>query len=235
MSTHLSAKSDEIAETILLAGDPLRAKWIAEKYLEGAYCYNQVRGMLGYTGLYKEKRISVQGVGMGIPSISIYLQELFTEYKVKQAIRIGTCGAIQQELKTRDIVLAIAASTDSQVNKLRFAGRDYAPNASFRLLQKAHELTINKGLKAHVGGILTSDRFYHDNPNYWRKWAEYQVLAVEMETAELYTLAAYFKADALSILTVVDSLVTGEEISAQAREVSLSEMVELALETTISA
>lgn len=235
MSTHIGAKLGDIAETILLPGDPLRAKWLAEKYLKDYFCYNQVRGMLGYTGFYKGKRLSVQGVGMGIPSISIYLHELFADFNVTKVIRIGTCGAIQPDLQLCDIVLASAASTDSQINNFRFAGCNFAPVVNFKLLQKAYEIAGNMGIKPIVGGILTSDRFYHDDePDHWQKWAKYQVLAVEMQTAELYTLAAYFNANALSILTVVDSLLTGEEINAEAREASLNDMAELALETAIS-
>lgn len=234
MSTHLAAKAGDIADIVLLPGDPLRAKWIAENFLDDYFCYNEVRGMLGFTGFYQGKRLSVQGVGMGMPSISIYLTELFAEYRVKKAIRLGTCGAIQADIEIYDLVLASAAATDSGMNRLRFAGKDYAPHANFELLKTAHDLAHANGLQARVGGIFTSDRFYQDDPNHWQLWADYGLLAVEMETAELYTLAAKYRVDALAILTVVDSLITKEEISADQREKSLKDMVKLGLETALS-
>ena len=230
MSIHIGAKRGDIAEAILLPGDPLRAKHIAETMLENTVCYNQVRGMLGFTGTYRGKRVSVQGTGMGIPSISIYLNELITEYGVETMIRVGTCGALQANLNLRDIVLAMSASTDSGVNKLRFQGMDYAPTANFQLLKKVYEIAQQKNIQVTVGGILSSDTFYADNPDWWRLWADFGILAVEMETAALYTLAAKFKANALSILTVSDNIVTGQSESAETREKSFGQMVEIALE-----
>jgi purine-nucleoside phosphorylase len=235
MSTHLAAKQGEIAEIVLMPGDPLRAKWIAENFLENYFCYNEVRGMLGFTGLYKGTRVSIQGVGMGMPSISIYITELFAEYDVKRAIRLGTCGAMQPDIKILDLVLASAVSTNSGMNRLRFADKDYAPHANFKLLRTAYDLATELEQRVSVGGIFTSDRFYHDDPEHWRLWAEYGLLAVEMETAELYTLAAKYRVEALAILTVVDSLITKEEISAERREKSLGDMVRLGLETAIKA
>ena len=229
MSIHIGAKEGDIATTILLPGDPLRAKYIAENFLTDFICYNEVRGMYGYTGRYQGKRISIQGTGMGIPSISIYINELITNYKVKTLIRIGSCGSMQPEIKIRDIVLAMSASTDSQINKLRFQGRDYAPTAHFRLLKKAYDLALEKNIPVKVGNVLTTDTFYQDDPDSWKHWASYGVLAVEMETAGLYTLAAKFKAKALSILTVSDSLVTGEETTSEEREKTFDQMVEIAL------
>lgn len=230
MSIHIGAKEGEIASTILLPGDPLRAKYIAENFLTDTICYNEVRGMYGYTGAYKGKRISVQGTGMGIPSVSIYLNELITSYKAKNLIRIGSCGSMQPDIKIRDVVLAMSASTDSHINKIRFNGMDYAPTANFDLLKKAYDIALEKDIPIKVGSVLTTDTFYHDAPNSWKHWANYGVLAVEMETAALYTLAAKFKVNALSILTVSDSLVTREETTSEERQKTFNQMVEVALE-----
>jgi purine-nucleoside phosphorylase len=230
MSIHIGAKSGEIAETVLLPGDPLRAKYVAENLLENAICYNQVRGMYGFTGTYKGKKVSVQGTGMGIPSISIYVNELISSYHVKNLIRIGTCGAFQPELKLRDVILAMTASTDSGFNKIRFNGMDFAPTASFHLLKKAYDVALQKGVDVKVGNILSGDTFYQDDPEAWKHWADFGVLAAEMETSALYTLAAKFKVDALTVLTVSDSLVTREEEPAEAREQSFMQMVEIVLE-----
>ena len=230
MSIHIGAKEGDIASTVLLPGDPLRAKYIAENFLTDAICYNEVRGMYGYTGTYKGKRISVQGTGMGIPSISIYVNELITSYKVKNLIRIGSCGSMQADIKIRDVILAMSASTDSHINKIRFNGMDYASTANFDLLKKAYDIAIEKGISIKVGSVLTSDTFYNDDPNSWKHWANYGILAVEMETAVLYTLAAKFKVNALSILTVSDSLVTREETTSEERQKTFNQMVEVALE-----
>lgn len=229
MSIHIGAKEGEIASTILLPGDPLRAKYIAENFLTDTICYNEVRGMYGYTGAYKGKRISVQGTGMGIPSVSIYLNELITGYKAKNLIRIGSCGSIQSDIKIRDVILAMSASTDSHINKIRFNGMDYAPTANFDLLKKAYDIALKKDIPIKVGSVLTTDTFYHDDPDSWKHWANYGVLAVEMETAALYTLAAKFKVNALSILTVSDSLVTREETTSEERQKTFNQMVEVAL------
>ena len=197
--------------------------------LEDAICFNQVRGMLGYTGRYGNKRVSVMGSGMGMPSLSIYMNELIAEYQVKTLIRVGTCGAFQPNLKIGDIVLAMTASTDSQMNKLRFDGMDYAPAASFELLLKAYQVAKKRGIEVRVGGMFASDNFYKDDPDWWKIWAEYGILVVEMESNALYTLAAKFEVDALSILTVSDNLVTGEEATAQQREQGFTQMAEIAL------
>lgn len=230
MSIHIGAREGEIASTVLLPGDPLRAKWIAEKYLKNIICYNEVRGMLGFTGEYKGKRISVQGSGMGVPSISIYVNELINSYNVKNLIRVGSCGSFRPEIKIRDIVIAMSSSTDSNVNKIRFGGNDYAPTASFNLLKKAYDIALQKGIEAKVGNILTSDTFYHDDPNQWKLWASYGVLAVEMETTALYTLAAKYNVNALTLLTVSDSLVTHEETTSEERQKTFNQMIEIALE-----
>ena len=229
MSTHIGAQPGQIAPTVLLPGDPLRAKYIAETMLEDVFCFNQVRGMLGFTGRYGEKLVSVMGTGMGIPSLSIYVHELISEYNVRTLIRVGTCGSFQPHLNIGDVVLALTASTDSQVNKLRFRGMDFAPAASFELLLKAYAAAQERGIKVYVGGIFSGDTFYNDDPTAWKKWAEYGVLVAEMETNSLYTLAAKFKVDALSILTVSDSLVTGQVATHEQREKDFPQMAEIAL------
>lgn len=231
MSLHIDAEKGDIASTVLLPGDPLRAKFIAETYLEESYCYNNTRGMYGYTGRYKGKLISVQGTGMGIPSISIYAYELINRYNVENLIRIGSCGSLQSDIKVRDIILAISASTDSSFNKLQFNNMDYAPTASYYLLKKTELLALQKRIQVKIGSVFTTDMFYHDNENHWKIWADYGSLAIEMETAALYTIAAKFKVNALSILTVSDSLVTGEKTTAEEREKTFTEMAELAIET----
>lgn len=230
MSIHIGAKKGDIASTVLLPGDPLRAKYIAENFLTDAICYNEVRGMYGYTGTYKGKRISIQGTGMGIPSISIYINELITNYRAKNLIRIGSCGSMQADIKIRDVILAMSASTDSNINKIRFYGMDYASTANFDLLKRAYDIALEKGISVKVGSVLTTDTFYNDDPNSWKHWANYGILAVEMETAALYTLAVKFKVNALSILTVSDSLVTREETTSEERQKTFSQMVEVALE-----
>ena len=232
MSIHIGAREEQVAETVLLPGDPLRAKYIAETFLEGAELYNEVRNMFGYTGTYKGKRISVQGTGMGVPSISIYVTELMQSYHAKQLIRVGTCGAIQKDVNVRDVILAMAASTDSKMNRIIFGGVDYAPTANFDLLKKAYDTGTDRGLKLKVGNVLTADLFYNDHSEL-EKWANYQILAIEMETAALYTLAAKFDRKALSILTVSDHILTGEITTAQERQTTFNEMIEVALEAAI--
>ena len=233
MSVHIAAKNDEIADTVLLPGDPKRAKWIAENFLENAVCYTDIRGMLGFTGTYKGKRISVQGTGMGIPSMSIYITELMKDYGVKTLIRVGSAGSYQEDVKIRDIVVALSTSTDSNINNRRFKGASFAPTVNFDLLSKVLKTAEEKNIKIKAGNILTSDEFYNDDPSYFKKWAEFGVLAVEMETAALYTLASKYKARALSILTISDSLVSPEITSSEEREKTFNEMIELALETAI--
>jgi purine-nucleoside phosphorylase len=230
MSFHIGALEGEIAPTILLPGDPMRAKNIANTMLTDVICFNEVRGMLGFTGRYGDKRVSVMGSGMGIPTLSIYVNELVNEYHVQTLIRVGTCGALQPDLKVGDLVLAMTASTDSHINKLRFGGMDYAPVASFDLLLRAYETITRRRLKVQVGSIFSGDTFYGDDPGWWIKWAEYGALVCEMETNGLYTLAAKLKVRALSILTVSDSLVTGETSTAEQREKEFPQMAEIALE-----
>ena len=230
MSVHIEAKKSDIAETILLPGDPLRAKWIAETFFENPICFNQVRGMLGYTGAYKGKKISVMGTGMGVPSISIYTHELITEYDVKNLIRVGSAGSYQKHVNVRDIVLAMAASSTSGVNELRFGGADYAPTADFGLFMKAVEAAKSKNIQLKAGNVLTSDEFYADDFESYQKWSKFGVLCVEMETAGLYTVAAKHNVNALSILTISDSLVTGERTTSKERETTFKDMIEIALE-----
>ncbi|HOD40886.1 MAG TPA: purine-nucleoside phosphorylase [Candidatus Wallbacteria bacterium] len=230
MSIHIGAKEGEIARTVLLAGDPLRAKFVAENFLKGAVCYNNVRGMLGYTGEYAGKRVSVQGSGMGIPSIAIYANELIKSYGVKNLIRIGSCGSMQPDVRLYDIILAMGACTDSSYNKIVFNGADYSPVADFGLLRKAYEAARNKDIGVRVGNILSTDVFYGENPDAWKLWAKYNVLAVEMETTALYSIAARHGARALTILTVSDSLVTHEATTSEQREKTFTKMAELALE-----
>jgi len=230
MSLHIEAKKGEIAETILLPGDPLRAKFVAENYLKDAVCYNKVRNIFGYTGTYKGKRISVQGTGMGIPSISIYATELIKDYGVKNLIRIGSCGAIKPEINLRDIILAEGASTDSQTNKLVFGGADFAAIANFDLLLKAYNVVKEKKMNVHVGNVLSSDIFYSDDPNFWKIWAKYGVLAIDMEATALYSIAAKFGVNALTILTVSDQIVRGEATTSEERQTGFSKMIEIALE-----
>jgi purine-nucleoside phosphorylase len=230
MSTHINAPEGAVAEAVLLPGDPLRAKFIAENFLENAECYNEVRGMYGFTGTYHGKKVSVQGTGMGQPSLSIYVNELFQFYNVQRAIRVGTCGAIQQSLKVRDTLLVNAACSDSSLLSQRFGSLHFAPAADFALLECAYQNAKKLGIEVKVGECASSDLFYDENSN-WKTWAKYGVLGIEMEAAELYTLAAKFGRRALAVLTVSDHIVTGEETTAQEREKTFTNMIHLALET----
>lgn len=235
MSLHINANPGDIADTILLPGDPLRAKFIAETYLENPVCYNEIRGILGYTGMYKGTKISVQGTGMGIPSISIYVHELIRDYSVKKLMRVGSCGSIQKEVRLRDLILATTASTDSAMNKNRFGGRDFCPPADYHLLRTAADIADKRKMPCHIGNVFTTDMFYHDNPDYWKEWASYGVLAIEMETTALYTIAAKYGAQALTILTVSDDIITGGKVSAEDRQKTFTDMMEVALETAVQA
>ena len=231
MSVHINATKGQIAEVVLMPGDPLRAKYIAEHYLTDVEQYNSVRNMFGYTGLYKGKRVSVQGSGMGIPSMMIYANELYTEFGVEKIIRIGSAGSIQTDVNVRDIVLAQGATTDSSIITNIFQGQvNFAPLASFELLDKAYHLAKERGATVHVGNILSSDRFYNAELNK-QKLQEYGVLDIEMEAAGLYALAAQHKKQALAIVTISDHILTGEETTAEEREKTFNEMMEIALET----
>ncbi len=234
MSVHIGAKKGEIAETILLPGDPLRAKFIAENFLENVKQYNNVRGMLGYTGTYKNMPVSVQGTGMGIPSISIYVHELIHDFGVKNLIRVGSAGAIVPEVNIRDVVLASSASTTNGFNKNRFRGFDYAATADFMLLTDAYKSAEELGIKPIVGNVLSSDIFY-DETNSHELFAKAGTLCVEMEAAGLYTAAAMARVRALAILTISDSLVTGEATTSEERQETFTEMMKIALETAVKA
>ncbi|MDR1788606.1 MAG: purine-nucleoside phosphorylase [Treponema sp.] len=234
MSTHIAAEPGEIAEAVLLPGDPLRAKFIAETFLEDAHCYTRVRNMLGFTGRYKGVPVSVQGTGMGIPSISIYLNELLRDYGVQRAIRVGTAGSIQERIKVRDLIIALSSCTDSGANALRFGGRTFAPTATFSLVQKAYAAAAARGWTPFVGPVVSTDMFYHEDPDEWKLWARWGALALEMESAELYTLAAKYGREALCLLTVSDSLVSAEETTSAEREKTFTRMIEVALETALS-
>ena len=230
MSTHINAPEGAIAEAVLLPGDPLRAKFIAETFLKDIHCYNEVRGMYGFTGTYNGKKVSVQGTGMGQPSISIYVNELFRFYGVQKAIRVGTCGAVHKDIALRDVILAQGACTDSAINTRRFKGMHYAPIADYGLLSTAHQKALDLGLNVKVGLCVSSDVFYDDDEN-WKLWAEYGALGIEMEASELYTLAAKYGRKALAILTVSDHILLGGETTAEERQTSFTNMIKVALET----
>ena len=228
MSIHIGGKKGNIAETVLLPGDPKRAKFIAENFLENVECYSEVRGMLGFTGTYQGKRVSVQGTGMGLPSIAIYVNELINEYGCQNLIRIGSAGAMQADLNLNDLVLAMSSSTDSNINQRIFKG-DYAATASFELLKRAYDNGLEMGLGMRVGQTMSVDSFYNHSPEEWKLWASYGVLAVEMEATALYTLAARYKVNALTILTISDNLVTQKFLSSSERETSFTNMMKLGL------
>ena len=230
MSIHIKATSGEIADKILLPGDPLRAQWIAEKFFENSHCYNEVRNMLGFTGFYKGQRVSVQGTGMGMPSASIYIEELINEFNVKKLIRVGSAGSLQEHIELRNVVIAMSASTNSALDRQRFKGNSFAPTADFELFQKAVNFAQSKNIDFHAGNVFSSDIFYADK-DYYNIWAEHNVLCVEMEVAALYSIAAKHKAKALGILTISDSLVNGKSTTSLEREQSFSNMVEIGLET----
>ncbi|MBU5260301.1 purine-nucleoside phosphorylase [Bacillus pumilus] len=231
MSVHIGAEKGQIAETVLLPGDPLRAKYIADTYLEDVECYNEVRGMYGYTGTYKGKCVSVQGTGMGVPSISIYVNELIQSYDVQNLIRVGSCGAIKRDVNVRDVILAQTSSTDSQMNRVAFGPIDYAPCADFGLLKKAYDTAEAKNVAVRVGNVFTADQFYNEKP--LELMAQYGILAIEMETTALYSLAAKFDRKALSILTVSDHVLTGEETTAEERQTTFDEMILIALDSVL--
>ena len=231
MSIHIGAEKGDIAESVLMPGDPLRAKFIADNYLEDTVQYNTVRGMYGFTGTYNGKKVSVQGSGMGIPSISIYATELIEIYGVKKLIRVGSAGTMQKKVKLLDVVIAMSASTDASFNKLRFSGMDYAATADYDLLEKAVAMAKKQKCTYHVGKILSSDIFYADNPDSWKLWADFGVMAVEMEAAALYTIAAKFGVQALTLLTISDSMIDGGSSSSEEREKTFTDMMEIALNT----
>lgn len=234
MSTHIGAGAGEIAPRVLMPGDPLRAQWIAEQFLDGAACYSRVRNMLGFTGTYRGEPISVQGSGMGQPSMAIYANELLREYDVAQVVRVGSCGALVESLRLRDVVLAISAATDSSMNRLRFHGLDYAAAADFALLRAAHDAAVSHSIDPVVAQIFSSDSFYPARPELVDLLVDHGVVAVEMEANALYTLAAKHGRRALAICTVSDHLKTGEETSAAEREQTFADMVAIALDAMLA-
>jgi purine-nucleoside phosphorylase len=236
MSTHIGAEPGQVAPRVLLPGDPLRARWIAETFLDDAECYSEVRGMLGYTGRYRGEPVSVQGSGMGLPSLSIYVNELIREYDVRTVVRVGSCGALTEDLALRDLVIASGACTDSSMNRIRFEGLDYAPVADYALLRAAHDASERRGLDARtrVGLIFSSDSFYSPRPELMQRMVGYGVLAVEMEASALYTLAAEHRRRALAICTVSDHVVTGEQTTATERQETFSDMVQVALDAMLA-
>lgn len=235
MSVHIGAQPGDIAERVLLPGDPMRAKWIAETFLKDPVCYTQVRGMLGFTGTWQGVPVSVQGSGMGMPSASIYTHELINEYGAKSVLRIGSCGALADDLHLGDVIAAIGSATDSNMNRVRFDGLvDYAPVADFGLLRTAADVAERRGITLRVGPILAADAFYTDRPDLYDTLADYGVLAVEMESAAIYTIAARYKAKALTILTVSDHIKRGEAMESAEREQGFSDMVQIGLDTAIA-
>lgn len=231
---HINAEIGDFAETVLLPGDPLRAKYIAETFLEDAVQVTDVRNMLGFTGFYKGKKISVMGSGMGIPSCSIYATELIKDYGVKNLIRVGSCGAVNRDIKLRDVIIGMGASTDSKANRIRFANHDFAAIADYGLLEKAVNSAKKQGIKAQVGNIFSADTFYTPEPEVFDVLEQYNILGVEMEAAGLYGVAAEFGAKALCILTVSDHIRTGDKLPSDERQNSFNEMVLIALDSVIS-
>ena len=234
MTVHIGAKPGEIAETVLLPGDPYRAKWAAETFLEDAVCVNKVRGMLGFTGTWKGNRVTIHGTGMGMPSLSIYVNELIQEYGAKTLIRIGSCGAMQENINVRDVVIAMATTSTTSMNNSVFHGANFAPCADWALLKAAVTAAEKRDTPVHVGNIFSSDVFYSEHPDLDTQLERHNVLAVEMEAAELYTLAARHNARALAVLTVSDHLKTHEALPSDQRERSFGDMVEIALEAAFS-
>lgn len=235
MTPHNEAKMGDYAETVLLPGDPLRAKWIADTFFDDARQVNAVRNCLGYTGTWKGKPVSVQATGMGQASATIYVHELLAEYGVTSLIRVGTCGGLNADVKVRDLIIAIAAATDSSINDAAFGAYRYAPFADFSLLRGAVERVETRDVRWHVGALVSTDTFYVDGVKAYDPLPAHGVLAVEMEAAALYTLAARFKAKALAICTMTDCLVTGDQIDASQRQSSLTDMVELSLDLAVGA
>jgi purine-nucleoside phosphorylase len=229
MTIHIGAKINEIADTVLLPGDPMRAKWAAEQFLTSPRLVNQVRGMFGYTGTFNGNRVTIQGSGMGMPSISIYANELIRDYDVKTLIRIGSCGGMQSNINIRDIVLAQTTTYIVTPSSTIMKEVSFSPCADFELLQNAHSFANSKGFKTHVGNVYSSDTFYDERADLNEQMVRHGVLAVEMEAAELYTLAARFNRKALAILTVSDHLQTGEALPSDEREKTFSQMIEVAL------
>lgn len=231
---HINAEPGDFADAVIMPGDPLRAKFIAENYLDEARQVNDVRNMLGFTGRYKGRPLSVLGHGMGIPSCSIYCSELVNSFGVKRLLRAGSCGAVSKKVRLRDIIIAMGACTDSKVNRVRFRGHDFAAIADYELLRTAVAHAERKRLSHHVGNVFSADLFYTPEPEMFELMEKYQVYGVEMEAAGIYGLAAEFGAKALTVCTVSDHIVSGERLSAEERESGFKDMIELVLETAIA-
>ncbi len=234
MTIHIGAQPGDIAETVLLPGDPYRAKWAAETFLDGARCINEVRGMLGFTGTWNGNPVTIHGSGMGMPSLSIYANELIRDFDAKTLIRIGSCGGMQEAVKVRDIIIAMTSSTLNTPSSGIFKELNYAPCADFGLLRAAVASAETRDVGVHVGGIYSSDVFYDERPDLNEQMTRHGILGVEMEAAELYTLAARYGRRALAVLTVSDHLVTGEALPSEDRESSFGDMVEIALEAAFA-
>ena len=234
MTVHIGAKRGEIAETVLLPGDPYRAKWAAETFLEEPELVNEVRGMLGFTGTWRGNRVTIQGSGMGMPSLSIYANELIRDFGAKTLIRIGSCGGMQDSVKVRDIILAMTASSVSTPSRGIFRELNFAPSADWSLLEAAANAASAKGTATHIGGIYSSDVFYDERPDLNEQMTRHGILGVEMEAAELYILAARYGVRALAVLTVSDHLVTGDALPSEDRERSFGDMVEIALQAAFA-
>ena len=234
MTIHIGAKPGEIAEVVLMPGDPYRAKWAAETFLDDSRLDNEVRGMLGFTGTWKGNRVTIQGSGMGMPSLSIYANELIRDYGAGTLIRIGSCGGMAEQVRIRDVVLAMTASSVSTPSRGIMRELNFAPCADWGLLAAAHAAGLARGVRMHVGGIYSADVFYDERPDLNEQMVRHGVLAVEMEAAELYTVAARHGARALAVLTVSDHLGTGEALPASDRERSFGDMVEIALEAAFA-
>ncbi len=234
MTFHIGAKPGEIAETVLLPGDPYRAKWAAENFLQGAELVNEVRGMLGFTGTWKGNRVTIQGSGMGMPSLSIYVNELIKDYGARTLVRIGSCGAMQESVAVRDVIIAMSATTVSTPSSTIFRELNFAPTADYGLLSAAVAAAERRDVGVHVGGIYSSDTFYDERPDLNEQMTRHGILGVEMEAAELYTLAARYGRRALAVLTVSDHLITGEALPAEQRERSFGDMIEIALDAAFS-
>ena len=231
---HINAAPGDFAETVLMPGDPLRAKYIADTYLDGARQVSDVRNMWGFTGQYKGHPVSVMAHGMGIPSASIYCSELITEYGVKRLVRVGSCGTSHPEVRLRDIVIGMGASTDSNVNRMRFGGYDYAAIATFDLVRKAVAAAEHQNVRYHVGNIFSADLFYTPDPDMFETMAKYNVYGIEMEAAGIYPIAAEHGAEALAICTVSDDIPTGKALTVEERQTTFDEMILVALETVIA-
>lgn len=234
MTTHIGAAPGDIAETVLMPGDPYRAKWAAETFLEDVTLVNEVRGMLGFTGTWRGNRVTIQGSGMGMPSLSIYANELISTYNAQTLIRIGSCGGMQDHVAIRDLIIAMSATTITSPSSAIFKEINFAPIASYDLLEAAARAARSKERAVHIGGIYSSDVFYSERPDLDKEMIRHGILGVEMEAAELYTLAARHNRRALAILTVSDHLLTGEALPSEDREKTFGEMVELALEAAFS-